>query len=116
MERRETVTKADEPNTHTPWDLGSTPSPDKFVTPTTDTLAQEYGSSILDVGYYSSEARTSLNPGVSRANHLGRTHDPIQIYCSAIENPDIELELADAGMEQQALPNEFLPVAISNQL
>jgi hypothetical protein len=41
-------------------DLGPTPSPDQLVTLTTNTPSSEHGSSTLDVGYYSSEARTSI--------------------------------------------------------
>jgi hypothetical protein len=35
-ERRETVTRADELHTQHPRDLGSIPSPNQFVTPTTN--------------------------------------------------------------------------------
>jgi hypothetical protein len=38
-------------------------------------LAREHENSTLDVGYYSSKARTSLNPIVSCANHPSPTHD-----------------------------------------
>jgi hypothetical protein len=39
------------------------------------TLAREHDSFTLDVGYYSSEARTSINPVVSCANHPSPAHD-----------------------------------------
>jgi hypothetical protein len=51
-------------------DLGPTPSPNQFVTPTTNNPSTEHDNSTLNVGYYSSEARTSINLVVSCANHL----------------------------------------------
>jgi hypothetical protein len=50
-------------------------------------LAQEHGIHTLDIGYYSSEARTSINPVVSRANHPSPTHVDINLL-PALENPD----------------------------
>jgi hypothetical protein len=38
-------------------------------------LAQEHDSHTLDIGYYSSEAQTSINLIVSQANHPSPTHD-----------------------------------------
>jgi hypothetical protein len=38
-------------------------------------LVQEHGCNTLDVGYFSSEARTSINPVVSYTNHPSPTCD-----------------------------------------
>jgi hypothetical protein len=53
-------------------------------------LAREHSSSTLDVGYYSSEARTSINLVVSCANHPSPTQDRYKYYCPAVENPDMK--------------------------
>jgi hypothetical protein len=67
-DNRATVTRADESNTRTKG-LGSTPSPDQFVTPTTNNPSTGTRQLELDVGYYFSEAWTSINLVVSCANH-----------------------------------------------
>jgi hypothetical protein len=48
-------------------------------------LAQAHDNHTLDVGYYSSEARTSINLVVSRANHPRPTHDRHKFSASGRE-------------------------------
>jgi hypothetical protein len=68
--------------------LGPTPSPDLFVTPTTNNSSS--GTRKLDT-----RRRVLLlggpnqyNPVVSCANHPSPTHDRYNYYCSAVDNPD----------------------------
>jgi hypothetical protein len=76
-ERWATDTKVRPSKDQTPFPgtLGSTPSPDKLVTPTTSTPNSGTRQHHTGRRYYSSEARTSLNPVVSCANHPSPTHD-----------------------------------------
>jgi hypothetical protein len=71
------VTRVRLTHDHTPppgtWER--TPSPDQLVTLLRAHSAQEHDSHALDVGYYSLEARTSINPIVLRANHPSPMHD-----------------------------------------
>jgi hypothetical protein len=55
--------------------------------PTASTLGSEHNSHTLDVGYYSSEARTSINPVVSELTIRARRTIDIDLL-PAVENPD----------------------------
>jgi hypothetical protein len=76
-ERRATVTGVKPSKDRTPPQGTGTrhPLPTNLKPQLQALLPREHGSTILDIGYYSSEARTSINHIVSCANHPSPTHD-----------------------------------------